>query len=95
MTDPAWRIQIAQIKLPDTKVYAVHPNMTIEDLVDTSLAEAIEALIKTVQQQMIDEIYKLSPAKQFKDWKPQDALVFYERLKAFEATLTPKEAKDE
>jgi hypothetical protein len=35
----------------------------------------------------LDKVYELSPTAQFKDWKPQDAVVFYERLKEFEKQL--------
>ena len=35
----------------------------------------------------LDKVYELSPTAQFKDWKPQDAVAFYERLKAFEKQL--------
>lgn len=48
----------------------------------------LQSLIDAARKEVIDHVYKLSPKAQFKDWKPQDAFVFYERLKAYEQELS-------
>lgn len=48
----------------------------------------INDLINTAQKKLLDDIYALSPTKNFEHWKPQDALQFYERLKGLETRLT-------
>lgn len=55
MTYEELREQIGKIKLPDVRVYSVHPNMTIKDLVDTSLTEQIIQLFTTLYAEVIPE----------------------------------------
>lgn len=60
------------------------------------LAERDEATIVSILQTaklktivaLFNEIYACSPTKKFENWKPHDALMFYERLKELEDHYT-------
>lgn len=73
---------------------AVYPesSISVEAKQDELIAEAkrrLQALIDAARQDTIDKVFELSPKALFKDWKPQDAFAFYERLKAYEQELKP------
>ncbi len=68
------------------------------DISGTELKRYIAELNKRYAQartDTIDQIFKLSPKAKFKDWKPKDALQFYERLQDYEQQLKPNQADGE
>lgn len=55
-----------------------------------AIVQLIEAREREAEKRLLDKIFELSPTKNFEHWRPQDALKFYERLKALEQHLQPK-----
>jgi len=47
----------------------------------------VRAALRDVRLDTVNDVYEMSPTKQFKDWKPQTAVLFYRRLKAYECEL--------
>lgn len=74
----------------DGNMYLRH---AIEDILAAHQA-TLDAAVAQARLELIDEVYRLSPTKQFKDWKPTDALAFYERLKELEAAQQDKLIKE-
>jgi hypothetical protein len=60
-------------------------------LTNGETADAIIALFQankaTAKQQVINDVYAMSPTILFKNWKPNDAAIFYKRLKVYETAL--------
>jgi hypothetical protein len=59
----------------------------------TDFAALIAKECQKARIEVIEKIYELSPKAKFGDWKPKDALMFYERFRAYEQQLT-KEQKE-
>lgn len=51
------------------------------------IAGHTEEAVALAQLKTIDDVFRMSSKKKFIEWKPQDAFMFYERLKAYEREL--------